>query len=219
MAVAEKHCLPIIADEIYENMVFSGATFVPLASVSRHVPILSVSGIAKEFLVPGWRVGWVVVHDRDDLFRSVRTGLFSMSQLIIGSNTLIQSALPLILAPEPGSDAAAAIAAFRADLNRKLEINAEFTTARLSAIPGLRVVVPRGAMYVMVGVDAASFSDIADDVEFTTKLLTEENVIMLPGTIFGAPGYCRIVFSNPLEKLEDAYARVAEFCARHAKSA
>jgi tyrosine aminotransferase len=51
--------------------VFSEDTFFPMASLTTTVPILSVGGIAKEFLVPGWRVGWVIVFDKGGVFEEV----------------------------------------------------------------------------------------------------------------------------------------------------
>ena len=63
VAIADRHGLPIIADEIYGGVVFSG-TFTPIASIAGAVPVLSVGGLAKEFVVPGWRVGWVVMHEQ-----------------------------------------------------------------------------------------------------------------------------------------------------------
>lgn len=81
MPFREQHALPVIADEIYGNMVFEGATFHPMASLTSSVPILHVGGIAKEFLVPGWRVGWVCVHDRQRRLEGVRRGLFALSQV------------------------------------------------------------------------------------------------------------------------------------------
>lgn len=221
LAIAEKHKLPVIADEIYGNLVFAstGAAFHPMASLTTEVPILSAGGIAKEFLVPGWRVGWVTVHDnRHGSFVEVRKGLFALSQLILGANSLVVSALPAILDPVPGSEDAASLAAFHASTLAKLEDNATFTATRLAAIPGLRVVVPQGAMYVMFGIDAAAFKDLPDDVAFSQGLLAEENVFVLPGACFNMAGFCRIVFCAPKEKLGEAFDRMAAFCARHAKA-
>lgn len=64
LKVAERNCLPIIADEIYENMVFPGHTFYPIASLTTEVPVLSCRGTTKRFLIPGMRLGWVTVHDK-----------------------------------------------------------------------------------------------------------------------------------------------------------
>ena len=65
--IAEKHCLPIIADEIYEHFVFegSGKQYIPIAKLSKNVPVLSCGGLTKRYLVPGWRLGWITVHDRN----------------------------------------------------------------------------------------------------------------------------------------------------------
>lgn len=104
LAVAERNFLPIIADEIYEHLVFPGHKFYPLASLSQNVPVLSCSGITKRFLVPGWRMGWIIVHDRHNAFSaSIKGGLINLSQRIIGSNTLVQGALPTILSSTPQS--------------------------------------------------------------------------------------------------------------------
>lgn len=148
IAVAERHGLPIIADEIYGNLVFpsTGAAFHPMAALSDNVPILSTSGIAKEFLVPGWRVGWVAIHDRHGAFADVRAGLFSLSQLLLGANSLIAAALPAILSPEPGSSDADELAAFHKDTLSRLEDHARFLSEQLAGIHGVSVVAPQGAM-------------------------------------------------------------------------
>lgn len=56
--------LPIIADEIYGDLTFGDAEFVPLATLRRDVPVITVSGIGKQYLLPGWRMGWAVFHDK-----------------------------------------------------------------------------------------------------------------------------------------------------------
>jgi tyrosine aminotransferase len=76
--VAERNFLPILADEIYADMVFSGQTFTPMARLSKNVPILSCGGLAKRYIVPGWRVGWIFIHDRNGVLATeVRTGVMS----------------------------------------------------------------------------------------------------------------------------------------------
>lgn len=104
LAIAAKHHLPIIADEIYCDLVFEGNTFYPMASLTKDVPILAVGGLAKKWLVPGWRVGWVLIHDRHGAFESeVREGLLNLSQVILGPNSVLQAALDDILHNTPES--------------------------------------------------------------------------------------------------------------------
>lgn len=75
-----------------------------MASLTKDVPILAVGGLAKKWLVPGWRIGWILVHDRHDAFAAeVRTGLLNLSQVILGPNSVVQGALDDILHRTPQS--------------------------------------------------------------------------------------------------------------------
>ena len=65
--------------------------YVPIASLTSSVPVLSCGGLTKRFLVPGWRLGWITVHDRNGVLGAeVRMGLQKLSQRIIGANTIVQ---------------------------------------------------------------------------------------------------------------------------------
>ncbi|KAI9493118.1 tyrosine aminotransferase [Zychaea mexicana] len=210
LAVAAKHHVPIIADEIYCDLVFEGNTFHPMASLTQDVPILSVGGLAKKWLVPGWRVGWILIQDRHDVLnKEVREGLLNLSQVILGPNSASQGALDDILHHTPQS--------FYDDTIKQLEHNTSLSLSAVSNIDGLNPVTPQGAMYMMVGIDIEKFKDIASDVEFSQKLVAEENVLCLPGQCFDYPNYIRIVITPPADCLAEAYERMAQFCARHRK--
>lgn len=102
--IASRNKIPVIADEIYEHMVFSGNEFTAISSLSKDVPVLTCGGLTKRFLVPGWRMGWVIVHDRQNVFgKEVRKGLTNLSARIVGPNTIVQRALPSILSLTPQS--------------------------------------------------------------------------------------------------------------------
>ena len=91
--MAERHRLPIVTDEIYGSMTFNGHPFTPIATLTDTVPVLSVGGMAKMFVVPGWRVGWIEVHDRGGKLAALRGGMMNLSQLILGAGTLVQAGL------------------------------------------------------------------------------------------------------------------------------
>ncbi|EEY65896.1 tyrosine aminotransferase, putative [Phytophthora infestans T30-4] len=215
LALAEANKIPIIADEIYGDMVFGSNVFFPIATLTKTVPVVAVGGLAKQFLIPGWRVGWVMVHDRNDILKDVRTAYFKLSQNILGANSLVQSTIPDLLTPVPGSAEEQSLVDFKKRYFATLEDNAKFTIDTLAKIPGLAVAVPQGAMYAMVKVQTEVLTKIKDDFDFTQKLLDEESVFVLPGQCFGMTNYFRIVFSAPHEVLADAYTRVSEFCRRH----
>lgn len=210
LEIAEAHCLPIIADEIYANIVYKGQVFHSMAALSTEVPILSCKGIAKQYLIPGWRLGWVEVHERRNRLPEVREALQRLSQLILGASTIIQAALPDIFENTPAS--------YYQDLNDKLEEQANVVITELSKVKSLNLIPPQGAMYLLVEVIPENFVDINNETEFAQKLLEEELVFVLPGTCFGAEGFIRIVICPPIPMLQEACARIAAFCTRHQSS-
>ncbi|XP_042741778.1 tyrosine aminotransferase isoform X3 [Lagopus leucura] len=142
LAVASRQCVPILADEIYGDMVFADCKYEPIATLSTNVPILSCGGLAKRWLVPGWRMGWILIHDRRDIFgNEIRDGLTRLSQRILGPCTIVQGALERILHRTPPD--------FYHNTLSILKSNADLCYAALSAIPGLQPVRPAGAMYLM----------------------------------------------------------------------
>jgi len=203
ISLAESRNLPIIADEIYEHMVFGGNTYTPFAEVSENVPIIHVGGLAKQFMIPGWRLGWLVLHDRHNRFQHVRKGLMDLSTLTLGPTSLIQSVVPELVEKTPNN--------FYKEVLEQLEENVKVIKHHLSNTPGLHLIEPQGAMYVMVGLDE---STLGDDVEFSTKLVEEESVFVLPGRVFEMPNYIRIVITSPREILQEACERIHEFCVR-----
>lgn len=208
LAVASSLRVPVLADEVYADMVFSEGAFTSFGAASVDVPVLCVGGISKQFVVPGWRLGWVLVHDRNGIFTrgDVRKGLRQLTTRMMPPNTPVQSILPMMLEKSPGF----------AQVMAELSENASFTMDQLKYVPGLRCIKPSGAMYVMVEVDADAMG-FKDDVEFTEKLYEEEAVFVLPGQCFQLPNFVRIVFAAPKDILADAFGRIAQFCARHIK--
>lgn len=206
--VAARNKVPVIADEIYDHFVFSGEEYHPMASLTQEVPVLSCGGLTKRFLIPGWRMGWIAIYDRNGILdKEVRKGLQSLSQRIIGSNTLVQGALPTILSKTPKD--------FFSNTIKQIEENARLCYNNIRAVPGLRPVMPQGAMYMMVGVDMDSFPQFDDDLQFVEKMISEESVFCLPGKCFDYPNYVRIVLTVPEKQLQEACDRIAAFCMRH----
>ena len=208
VALAGRHHLPIIADEIYADMVFAGIQFTSFRKASHSVPVLVVGGLAKRWLVPGWRVGWIIIHDRLNQFKFVRNGLRNLSQRILGPNSLCQMAIPTILS-ETSQE-------YYQNVMTKVERNAKHAFSVLSKTPGLAPVMPSGAMYMMVGVDPSMFTkspdEVFDDLIFTQALVREQSVFCLPGVCFQYPNYFRIVLTVPFEMMSEACSRIDEFC-------
>ncbi|KAI9911068.1 hypothetical protein PsorP6_008836 [Peronosclerospora sorghi] len=219
LALAEQNKIPIIAT----------------------VPVVAVGELPNKFLIPSWRVGWIMVHYRYNVLRDVRTAYLKVSQNILGANSLVQvryvfssccdldkeaalkfivvtlhqSVIPDILTPAAGSAEEQSLVDFKRYFATLAE-NAQLLIVTLSKIPGLEVFVPQGSMYAMyVKVQTDVLTTINDDFDFTQKLLEEESVFVLPRQCFGMTNYFRIGFSAPHDVLRDAYNHFAEFCRRH----
>ncbi|XP_019965220.1 tyrosine aminotransferase [Paralichthys olivaceus] len=208
LKVASRHCVPILADEIYSDMVLPGCSCPSMASLSSDVPIISCGGLAKRWLVPGWRMGWILIHDRNDIFGSaIRQGLVKLSQRILGACSLIQGALESILNNTPQS--------FYNNTISLLKSNSEICFNKLSTVAGLNPVKTSGAMYLMVGMDMDHFPEFKNDVDFTERLVTEQSVFCLPASAFEYPNFFRIVLTVPQEMMVEACGRIREFCQCH----
>lgn len=127
----------------------------------------------------------------------------------MGTNTIIQGAVPSILRDTPQK--------FFNEVISSVTINAHIAYSVLSNIPGLKPVMPSGAMYMMVGIDTSLFNGFRHDMEFVEKLVGEQSVMCLPGMCFDYPNYIRLVLTVPEEDLREACSRIAQFCQKHSR--
>jgi tyrosine aminotransferase len=204
LRLAYKYKVVIIADEIYGDLTYDGAVFYPMASLSPKVPVISVDGIAKRYLVPGWRLGWAIVHDRYGVLADVKKGMVALSQKIVGPCALIQGALPKILRDTPQS--------YFDNIKDVISKNAAVVYEVLSRVAGLKPLRPQGAMYCMIGFD---YELLGDETKFMQGLITEESVYCLPGSAFNLNNWFRLVLTYPEEVTREACERIAEYCNRH----
>jgi len=244
--MAKRNQLVVISDEVYAGMAwnvtgeqpseqthtqgkFNRGVFTPYASVCGDSPALIVGAVSKRWLAPGWRLGWVIVHDPQSLLddvsfcppsslcllsadlvlhpSQVRDGLGRWAFRIQGPNSTMQRSLPALLAntPEPFFD----------ETKATLSSVGQQLFARLSKIDGLKPLLPQGAMYLMCG--GLENFDFKDDRAFVTALHKEELVFILPGSCFRLDGFMRFVTTVPLPVLLDAADRIDAFCQRHRK--
>jgi tyrosine aminotransferase len=205
--LAEKLHLPIIADEVYGEMVFPGQEFFYMSELSESVPILSCNALSKRFILPGWRFGWIAIHDPKNHLHKVRQGFNDLTTRILGPNSLVQAALPEILAKTDQS--------YYDLVMQKLSDNADIVYDKLNELPGLVPRKPAGAMYMMVGLDLKCFPGFNNDLDFVQALIKENSVFCLPASIFECPNYIRIVITMQKEKIIEACDRIEDFVLRH----
>lgn len=173
--LAKQYRLPIIADEVYGDMVFEGNEFYYLSELSDYVPILSCNAISKKFIMPGWRFGWLALHDPKNVLRHIRGGLMDLTTRILGPNSLVQSAVVDLLEKTPES--------YYKRIMSIVQENAEIAYDKLSKLPGISPKKPTGAMYMMIGIDFKHFPLIKNDQEFVELMVREQSVFCIPATV------------------------------------
>lgn len=209
MTLAAQYQVVVVTDEVYENMTFNNIKFQRVTDVNEDVPVITCGGIPKRYVVPGWRCGWVVVFDRKRILEKagVVDSLHILAHSAGSSCTIVQSALRDILHSTPQQ--------FYTRTMDSVQESARVIRQKLSSINGLSPVNPRGAMYLMVGIDVDKFRDIQNDVEFTEKLLAEQSVFVLPGKCFQYPNFIRLTVMMPSDVIAVACERIATFCKDH----
>jgi tyrosine aminotransferase len=212
LGVAEELHLPIIADEVYAHMSFSEPYVSCAEAAPPGLPVLSVCALSKRWLAPGWRLGWVTVHDNSEgVFKAagVQDSLLKLCQVSLGPSAPLQAAVPEILFETPASWYKKVLGA--------LEMSARCCVQRCRQVPSLQVASePQGSMYFMVRLRPGALKGIdCDDVAFAGRLLQEESIAVLPGQCFNAPGFFRVVFAAPPKVLNEAWDRIEAFCRRH----
>lgn len=130
-----------------------------------------------------------------------------MSARIEGGNTLVQGALPSMLAKTPKSF-------FQSTLDF-IESNARVAHDKLGQVEGLNPIMPDGAMYMMLGMDMKVFPNLSSCAKVMEALFQEESIQCLPGVCFGMENFLRIVLTIPIETLIEACDRMTSFFSRH----
>lgn len=213
---AKKLGLLIVSDEVYAPLVFDHKPFVPMGLFATVVPVLTLGSISKRWLVPGWRLGWIVACDPNGILKETRIieGIRNLLNVVVDPATFAQAALPNILKKTTREFYEHALQTLcqAADIcyNRAQKLDVLYCQSK-----------PQGSMFLMIKISIPCFEDINEDVEFCGKLAKEESVIVLPGTkwsLLGMKNWIRVSFAVSPCLLEEAWDRIESFCKRHAKS-
>ncbi|KAG5684926.1 hypothetical protein PVAND_014134 [Polypedilum vanderplanki] len=207
--IAEKNCLPIISDEIYEFFTIPSVKFYSFATLSKTVPVLVCSGLTKRFLTPGIRLDWVIVNDRGDKLKEIRKGFQNIAGRNFYPNSTVQHALPKILSEVPQS--------FFDKNNQMIHNNAKIVYDRLKNVPGLNPIMSKGAIYMLIGIKLEKFPNINSSLEFMQRLANEQSVFTFPSEVFNFPGFLRFVLTSHDEALVEACERLSKFCEKYYK--
>lgn len=196
-ALAVQHGFYIIADEIYEKLIYDGEEHFSIASISPEVKALTVTinGFSKAYAMTGWRLGYAAASKEViDAINKLQ------SQSVTSVNSITQKAA--VAALEGPQEALAAMVEEFAQ--RRL-----YLVERLQSLSGLSCVVPKGAFYALLDISSVlgksyQGEELKNDIDFCRLLLEAKLIALVPGSAFYAPGKVRIAYANSLENIKRA---------------
>jgi alanine-synthesizing transaminase len=202
--LAEKHRLVVFSDEIYDQMVYDGAEFVPMATLVHDTLCATLSGLSKVYRACGYRVGWAAFSGKLHGAADYLQGLELLSSLRLCSNVPAQWAVQTALGGyqsvrelvSPGG---------RLFESRRAIVEAVVKSRYLRLDP------PSGAMYAFLGVDREALPDF-DDERFALDLLEQKHVLVAPGVSFNVPyrNHFRVTTLPDAATLRVVFGRIEE---------
>ncbi len=209
--IAREHNLIIMADEVYDKVLYDGVRHTALASLSTDVLTLTFNSLSKAYRACGYRAGWMIVSGDKTMARDYIEGLNMLANIKLGSNVPGQWAIQTALG---GYQSINDLVKPGGRLCRQRDLAYELITA----IPGITCVNPQAALYMFPKLDPAMYP-IEDDRQFFLDVLRATRVMLVQGTGFNYPDnqHFRIVFLPHEDDLREAIARLAVFLENYRK--
>lgn len=201
--LAGEHDLPVISDEIYDQIVFE-KKFVSTAHLAKDVPVIGLNGFSKAYLMTGWRLGYVYFHAQKDELNEMKQCVEKEARIRLCANTPVQKAgVAALNGPQDHVK----------ETVRKLKERRDYAWKRLNNIEGISCAKPEAAFYVFPKIREVG-SKWKTDMEFALDLLKETGVLFVHGSGFDpayGAGHVRGVILPPIETLEQALGEVENF--------
>ncbi|WP_440312111.1 pyridoxal phosphate-dependent aminotransferase [Leucobacter chromiireducens] len=209
-ALAERHGLVLMADEIYDRILFEGAVHEHAAAHVTETLCLTFSGLSKVQRVAGYRAGWLVTSGDRDRARDFLEGLTLLANMRMCANAPAQHAIPVALDPAQNGSGIAELCA----PGGRLREQRDAAHRLLTEIPGVTCVAPGGAMYLFPRLDPVRYL-IDDDQAFVIELLRATRVLVTNGRGFNlpTPDHLRFVTLPSVPVLTEAIGRIGEYLA------
>lgn len=208
--------LYLISDEIYDDMAIDGE-HVATARLAKDLPIVTLNGFSKVFLVPGWRLGHAIFRDPNGRLADIRAGFEKVARNRLCPSTIAQrAALAGLTGPQDHIETT----------RQKLRRRRDLVYKRLNEIPGISAAKPDGAFYIFPRIGPLADDEPGgpwkDDKAFVLDLLRSAHVLTVHGSGFGprfGKDHFRIVFLPPEEVLETAMGGLETFMQQRIKQA
>ncbi len=198
--LARRHNLVIFADEIYDKLILADDEHVSLAAVAPDLPVVTFGGLSKNYLAPGWRVGWGMVSGDAAAVKPYIEGIHRLLRARLCANHPEQYAIqPALEGPQD----------HLIEVRKKLRARRDLTVKWCNSTRRVSCVSPRGAFYAFPRLEIPEGDDV-----FVKELCLQKYVLAVHGSGFGQkPGtkHFRIVFLPDEQTLAEAYQSIGEF--------
>ncbi len=201
-SLAHKNDLVVLSDEIYDQMLYDGADFIPMATLADDCLCATFGGLSKVYRACGYRVGWVSFSGALDRAGDLLGAMDLLAALRLCSNVPGQWAVQTALG---GYQSIRALCKPDGRLHQSRQ-------AILDAVARsdfLHVVKPEGSMYAFIGVHTEQIPDF-DDEQFALELLEQQHVLVAPGSSFNTPyrDHFRVTNLPDEDQLKDVFERM-----------
>ncbi|MGP5005840.1 pyridoxal phosphate-dependent aminotransferase [Brachybacterium tyrofermentans] len=205
--VARTHGLMILADEIYDKILYDDAVHTSIASLAPDLLSITFNGLSKAYRVAGFRAGWMALYGPKDDATSFIEGLDVLSNMRLCPNVPAQHIVATALG---GHQSINQLLLPGGRLREQRDVAYE----GLSAIDGVSVVKAQGALYMFPKLDREMYA-IEDDEQFAYDLLRQQKLLVTHGTGFNldTPDHFRLVTLPSAEMLANAVDRIADYLA------
>ena len=205
--IAREHGLVLLADEVYDKVLYEDAQHTAIASLSTDVLTITFNSLSKSYRACGYRAGWMVVSGDKRVARDYIEGVNMLANMKLGSNVPGQYAIQTALG---GYQSINDLTKPGGRLRRQRDLAYELITA----IPGVSCVKPKAALYMFPRLDPQMYP-IEDDRQFFMEVLKATRVMLVQGSGFNFPDqqHFRIVFLPHEADLREAIERLAQFLA------
>lgn len=203
--IAREHSLLVLADEIYDRILFDDARHIPMAAVAPDLLVLTFNGLSKTYRVAGYRSGWLAITGPKDHAAGFLEGITLLASTRLCPNVPAQYAVQAALSGVQSIDALIAPTG-------RLHEQRDAAWETLESIPGVSCVKPEGALYAFPRFDPNVY-DIRDDAKLVYDFLVAEKVLLVQGTGFNwpTPDHVRIVTLPESRVLTEAIERLGNF--------
>ena len=210
--IARQNHLIIYADEVYDKVLYDGATHTSIASLADDVLFVTLNGLSKNYRAAGFRSGWAIVSGRKNHARDYISGLTMLASMRLCANVPAQFGIQTALG---GYQSINDLVLPTGRLMRQRDLAWKL----LTDIPGVTCFKPQSAMYLFPRLDPKMYP-IEDDQQFVLDLLVQERVLLVQGSGFNwpYPDHVRVVFLPNSDDLTEAIGRISNFLEYYRKS-